>query len=104
LWDTVRIQSAGTAKRRSADTDVGIEGRARALIHDQQGQPAASTLRCTHTKVRIVAAGGDELISAASEVLQQFFDVPGWIGVSRAGRVDAIGETIVAVWAPSVKR
>jgi hypothetical protein len=61
-------------------------------------------LRCTNTKVRIVTIGGDELIAATGEVLQQFVDVPGWIGVCGAGRIDAIGYAIVAVLAPPVKR
>jgi hypothetical protein len=44
------------------------------------------------------------LIAASGEVLEQFVDVPGWIDVCGTGRVDAIGDAIVAVLPPSVER
>ena len=104
MRNAVRIQGAGAARGRTADSDVSIEGGVRAIVHDQQRQPCAGPLRGANTDKRIVTGGADELVAAAGEVLQQPIDIKCRIGVSGAGRIGAVRDAVVAVLTPSIKR
>lgn len=60
-------------------------------------------MRGADTKKRVVAARADKLIATAREVLQEPIDIKRRIGISRAGRVDAVGDAIVAILTPPVE-